>query len=336
MKHVLVTGGLGFIGSHTVVALIEAGYTPVIFDNLCNSRISVLEGITKIAATQPAFIQGDICNKEHLDPLFSRFDFHAVIHFAALKAVGESVEQPLRYYRNNIGGMLNLLHTMQEYGVNRIVFSSSATVYGQSREMPVREDTELPPALSPYGSTKQMGERILQDDPVFHTACLRYFNPIGAHPSGLIGELPLGVPNNLVPFVTQAAAGIRPSLTIFGNDYATSDGTCIRDYLHVMDLAEAHVAALHYLETSAADRPNFDVFNLGTGQGITVKQVVDQFEQVNGVKVPHNYGPRRTGDVEALWADPQKAEKVLGWKARRDLSDMLRDAWNWQQKLSNP
>jgi UDP-glucose 4-epimerase len=334
MKKILVTGGLGFIGSHTAVALMDAGYEPIIFDNLCNSRESALKGIAGITGRMPQFIKGDICNNQDLVQLFSAHQFHAVIHFAALKAVGESVEKPLLYYRNNIGGMLNLLQHMQENGVKQMVFSSSATVYGQSTEMPVHEESPIPPALSPYGSTKQMGEQILRDDPAFHTACLRYFNPIGAHPSGLIGELPLGVPNNLVPFVTQTAAGIRPSLTIFGDDYNTPDGTCTRDYLHVMDLAEAHVAALRFLEKRPVGSAHFEVFNLGTGQGHTVKEVVSQFEKVNGVPVKHTYGKRRTGDVEALWANPAKAEQLLGWKATRDLDTMLRDAWNWQQKLN--
>lgn len=333
MPHVLVTGGMGFIGSHTVVCLMEAGFEPVIFDNLCNSDASVLEGIARITGRKPLFVEGDATQAEDLNRVFEAYPIHSVIHFAALKAVGESVSKPLLYYRNNIGGLLETLAAMQRHQVRNIVFSSSATVYGEAQAMPVTEKTALPPALSPYGSTKQMGERILQDDPYFQTVCLRYFNPIGAHPSGHIGELPRGVPNNLAPYVTQAAAGLREALTVFGDDYPTPDGTAIRDYLHVMDLAEAHVAALRHLEAAAADRPAFEVFNLGTGRAVSVKELLQAFEAVNGIPVPHRIGARRQGDVTELWADPSLAEKQLGWKATRSLEDMLRDAWNWQQHL---
>ena len=332
MKQVLVTGGMGFIGSHTVVSLIEAGFRPVIFDNLCNSSEAVLEGIARITGKTPDFVVGDVTSQDDLISLFNRYEIDAVIHFAALKAVGESSEKPLEYYRNNIGGMICLLEAMQEHGLRDVVFSSSATVYGSAELMPVDEDAPLPPAMSPYGSTKQMGERILFDARMFHSICLRYFNPIGAHPSGFIGELPLGVPNNLVPYVTQTAAGLRRELTIFGDDYNTPDGTAVRDYLHVMDLARAHVAALNRLQQQK-ERPHWEVFNLGTGRPVSVKELVETFEQVNGVTVPRSIGPRRQGDVPELWADPNRAQQVLGWKAEHSLEEMLRDAWNWQQKL---
>lgn len=333
MKQVLVTGGMGFIGSHTVVSLMEAGFRPVIFDNLCNSSEHVLEGIARITGKTPDFVLGDVTSQDDLISLFNRYDIDAVIHFAALKAVGESSEKPLEYYDNNIGGLLALLQEMHLNKVLDIVFSSSATVYGSAANMPVDEDTPLPPAMSPYGSTKQMGERILFDARMFRSICLRYFNPIGAHPSGHIGELPLGVPNNLVPYVTQAAAGVRGSLTIFGDDYNTPDGTAVRDYLHVMDLARAHVAALNRLQQQK-ERPHWEVFNLGTGRPVSVKELVETFEQVNGVPVPRSIGPRRQGDVPELWANPERARKELGWSAKHSLEEMLRDAWNWQQKLA--
>lgn len=332
MKQVLVTGGMGFIGSHTVVSLIEAGFRPVIFDNLCNSSQEVLDGIARITGKTPEFVLGDVTSHDDLISLFNRYDIDAVIHFAALKAVGESSEKPLEYYDNNIGGLLALLKELHLNEVFDIVFSSSATVYGSAARMPVDEDTPMPPAMSPYGSTKQMGERILFDARMFRSICLRYFNPIGAHPSGYIGELPLGVPNNLVPYVTQTAAGLRRELTIFGDDYNTPDGTAVRDYLHVMDLARAHVAALNRLQQQK-ERPHWEVFNLGTGRPVSVKELVETFEQVNGVTVPRSIGPRRQGDVPELWADPNRAQQVLGWKAEHSLEEMLRDAWNWQQKL---
>lgn len=332
MKQVLVTGGMGFIGSHTVVSLMEAGFRPVIFDNLCNSSQEVLDGIARITGKTPEFVLGDVTSHDDLISLFNRYDIDAVIHFAALKAVGESSEKPLEYYDNNIGGLLALLKELHLNEVFDIVFSSSATVYGSAARMPVDEDTPMPPAMSPYGSTKQMGERILFDARMFRSICLRYFNPIGAHPSGYIGELPLGVPNNLVPYVTQTAAGLRRELTIFGDDYNTPDGTAVRDYLHVMDLARAHVAALNRLQQQK-ERPHWEVFNLGTGRPVSVKELVETFEQVNGVTVPRSIGPRRQGDVPELWADPNRAQQVLGWKAEHSLEEMLRDAWNWQQKL---
>jgi len=332
MKQVLVTGGMGFIGSHTVVSLIEAGFRPVIFDNLCNSSEEVLDGIARITGKTPDFVLGDVTSHDDLISLFNRYDIDAVIHFAALKAVGESSEKPLEYYDNNIGGLLALLKELHLNEVFDIVFSSSASVYGSAARMPVDEDTPMPPAMSPYGSTKQMGERILFDARMFRSICLRYFNPIGAHPSGYIGELPLGVPNNLVPYVTQTAAGLRRELTIFGDDYNTPDGTAVRDYLHVMDLARAHVAALNRLQQQK-ERPHWEVFNLGTGRPVSVKELVETFEQVNGVTVPRSIGPRRQGDVPELWADPNRAQQVLGWKAEHSLEEMLRDAWNWQQKL---
>lgn len=334
MKRVLVTGGMGFIGSHTVVSLMEAGFEPVIFDNLCNSSETVLEGIAQITGVKPLFVQGDVTSAEDLDTLFKQHKIDAVIHFAALKAVGESSEKPILYYRNNIGGLISLLEAMQAHGVRDIVFSSSATVYGLATQMPVDEDTPLPAAMSPYGSTKQMGERILFDAPTFSSICLRYFNPIGAHPGGHIGELPLGIPNNLVPYVTQTAAGLRSTLTIFGDDYNTPDGTAVRDYLHVVDLARAHVAALNRLK-QVHKRTHWEVFNLGTGKPVSVKNLVETFERVNGVPVPRVMGARRQGDVPELWANPDRARRVLGWTAVHSLEEMLRDAWNWQQKLGS-
>ncbi len=332
MRQVLVTGGMGFIGSHTVVSLMEAGLQPVIFDNLCNASEQVLEGIARITGKTPDFVKGDVTSHDDLNNLFQRYEIDAVIHFAALKAVGESSEKPLEYYRNNIGGLISLLEVMRQHQVLRIVFSSSATVYGSAEQMPVGEDSPLPPAMSPYGSTKQMGERILFDARMFQSICLRYFNPIGAHPTGHIGELPLGVPNNLVPYVTQAAAGVRGALTIFGDDYNTPDGTAVRDYLHVVDLAKAHVAALQRLRT-VQDRDHWEVFNLGTGNPVSVRTLVETFERVNGVPIPRKMGARRQGDVPELWANPERARKILGWTAQHSLEEMLRDAWNWQQKL---
>lgn len=332
MRQVLVTGGMGFIGSHTVVSLMEAGLQPVIFDNLCNASEQVLEGIARITGKTPDFVKGDVTSHDDLNNLFQRYEIDAVIHFAALKAVGESSEKPLEYYRNNIGGLISLLEVMRQHQVLRIVFSSSATVYGSAEQMPVGEDSPLPPAMSPYGSTKQMGERILFDARMFQSICLRYFNPIGAHPTGHIGELPLGVPNNLVPYVTQAAAGVRGALTIFGDDYNTPDGTAVRDYLHVVDLAKAHVAALQRLR-AVQDRDHWEVFNLGTGNPVSVRTLVETFERVNGVPIPRKMGARRQGDVPELWANPERARKILGWTAQHSLEEMLRDAWNWQQKL---
>lgn len=330
---ILVTGGLGFIGSHTVVKLMQEGFDPVIIDNLSNSEKEVLSGIAKITGRTPAFTRGDVNDPEVLDMLFSQHKIGAVIHFAALKAVGESVEKPLLYYHNNVAGLITLLTAMQNHRIERIVFSSSCTVYGEPEKVPVTESESIKPATSPYGASKQMCETILRDQNWCHTQCLRYFNPVGAHPSGLIGELPLGVPNNLVPYITQTAAGLRNELTIHGGDYPTPDGTCIRDYIHVMDLAEAHIAALkRLLDNQSASR--FETFNIGTGIGGSVLDVVNAFEKSTGIKVPYKVGPRRAGDVVAVWADCSRVNQVLGWKAKLNLEDMMRDAWNWQKMHS--
>ena len=331
---IIVTGGLGFIGSHTVIALHEAGFEPIIIDNLSNSQLSALDGIEKLIGYKPQFAQIDVNDAPALRQLIEESKPHAVIHFAAFKAVGESVEKPLMYYRNNVGGLVTLLEVMKETGLTDIVFSSSCTVYGEPAEIPVKESTITKPAESPYGATKQMGEVILKDNaPWCNTQCLRYFNPIGAHPSAEIGELPLGVPNNLIPYLTQTVAGIRESLTVFGDDYDTPDGTCIRDYIHVVDLAEAHVSAVKRLIDKSYQNA-FEVFNIGTGNGSTVLEVINSFESATGLKVPHTIGGRRAGDVVKVWAETTKVENVLGWKAKRNLETMLRDAWNWQVKLS--
>lgn len=330
---VLVTGGLGFIGSHTVVCLHEAGFEPIIIDNLSNSEISALQGIEELIGYRPAFYQNDISDIPAFSKIFEDHKIDAVIHFAAYKAVGESVEFPLKYYKNNIGGLISVLETMKAYNVNSVVFSSSCTVYGEPDQVPVMEITPMKEAESPYGATKQMGERVLTDNASWcNTQCLRYFNPIGAHPTGKIGELPLGVPNNLIPYLTQTVAGIRKELTVFGDDYDTPDGTCIRDYIHVMDLAEAHVKAVERLLNNKQEEA-FEVFNIGTGTGSSVLEVINTFEDINNIKVPHKIGPRRSGDVVKVWAETSKVENVLGWKAKRSLSTMMKDAWNWQLML---
>jgi UDP-glucose 4-epimerase len=332
MKNILVTGGLGFIGSHTVVSLHEAGYNPIILDNLSNTRIDVLDGLEKLMGKKPVFFQGDVNDAAVYDQIVSQTGIiHAVIHFAAFKAVGESVQQPLKYYHNNVQGLITLLQAMEKQGVANIVFSSSCTVYGEPDQVPVSEVAPIKPAASPYGATKQMGEAILHDCEWLQTQCLRYFNPIGAHPSGLIGELPLGVPSNLIPYLTQSVAGLRPPLTVHGGDYPTPDGTCIRDYIHVCDLAEAHVASLNRL-LEDKQQSHFEVFNIGTGQGYSVLEVLKGFEAATGEKPAYHIGPRRSGDVVAVWANASKASSVLGWQARRNLGEMLRDAWNWQCK----
>ena len=336
---ILVTGGTGFIGSHTTVELQQAGYRVVIVDNLSNSKAEVIDGIEKITSERPAFEQVDCCDLSALKNVFRKYpDIKGIIHFAASKAVGESVEKPLLYYRNNITSLLNLLELMPEYGVKGIIFSSSCTVYGQpSKEnLPVTEKAPIQQALSPYGNTKQINEEIIQD--YIHSGAdikaviLRYFNPIGAHPSALIGELPNGVPMNLIPFVTQTAIGIREQLKVFGNDYDTPDGTCIRDYIYVVDLAKAHVKAMERV----LDNPDTDpveVFNIGTGTGLSTLEVVEGFEKATGVKLNWTYAPRREGDIEKVWGNVEKANKVLGWKAEANIEDVLRSAWKWQLKL---
>ena len=335
---ILVTGGTGFIGSHTTVELQQAGYDVVIVDNLSNSNAEVVDGIEQITGIRPAFEKVDCCDKQALEAVFAKYkDIKGIIHFAASKAVGESVEKPLLYYRNNIVSLLNLLELMPVYGVKGFIFSSSCTVYGQptKEHLPVTEDAPIQEACSPYGNTKQINEEIIRDDihsgaPI-KSVILRYFNPIGAHPSALIGELPNGVPNNLIPFVTQTAMGIRKELKIFGNDYDTPDGTCIRDYIYVVDLAKAHVKAMQ--RVLDMDTEPIEYFNVGTGRGVSTYEVVDKFEKATGVKVNWSYAPRREGDIEKVWANPDKANTVLGWKAETSLEDTLRSAWNWQLKL---
>ena len=335
---ILVTGGTGFIGSHTSVELIEAGYDVVIVDDLSNSKIEVLDGIEKITGVRPAFEQVDLRDREATENVFRKHPkIEGIIHFAASKAVGESVQKPLMYYRNNIVSLVNLLELMPKYGVEGIIFSSSCTVYGQPNpeNLPVTENAPHQKATSPYGNTKEINEQIILD--YIHSGAniksivLRYFNPIGAHPSALIGELPNGVPNNLIPFVTQTAMGIRKELTIFGNDYNTPDGTCIRDYIYVVDLAKAHVAAMKRILDNKSD--NIEYFNIGTGHGNTTREIVETFEKATGVKVNWKFGPRREGDIEKIWGDCTKANTVLGWKADTPLSDVLASAWKWQEKL---
>ena len=336
---ILVTGGTGFIGSHTTVELIQNGYDVVIVDNLSNSNASVVDGIEKITGVRPEFEKVDCCDYAAMENVFEKHKgISGIIHFAASKAVGESVQKPLLYYRNNINSLINLLELMPKHGVKGIIFSSSCTVYGQpsAENLPVTEEAPMQKALSPYGNTKQVNEEIIQD--YIHSGApiksiiLRYFNPIGSHPSALIGELPNGVPMNLIPFVTQTAIGIRKELKIFGNDYNTPDGTCIRDYIDIMDLAKAHVKAMERILNENGTDP-VEVFNIGTGKGLSTLQIVEGFEKATGVKLNWHYAPRREGDIEKVWANPHKANTVLGWKANVDIEDTLRSAWKWQQKL---
>ena len=331
MKNILVTGGLGYIGAHTVVELFNNGYKPIIIDNLSNTNIEVLNRLEQICEHSFSFYNEDVCNTDALTNILKTEAIHGIIHFAAFKAVGESVQEPIKYYKNNIGGMTSLLEAMQNQGINNLVFSSSCTVYGEPDHSPVNELAPIKRANSPYGRTKQMGEDILMDCQGLNTVALRYFNPIGAHASALIGELPIGVPNNLMPFITQTAAGIRPSLTVFGNDYNTKDGTCIRDYIHVVDLAKAHVKALQFIAKNTNN--HFEVFNIGTGNGYTVLEIIKAFETVNQIQLPYQIGNRRAGDVEKVWADAQKAETQLGWKAELGLNEMVQSAWQWQLQL---
>ena len=335
---ILVTGGTGFIGSHTTVELQQAGYNVVIVDNLSNSKIEVLDGIEQITGVRPAFENVDLREKNAVEAVFEKYpQIEGIIHFAASKAVGESVEKPLLYYRNNIVSLINLLELMPKYNVKGIIFSSSCTVYGQPSEdnLPVTEEAPIQKALSPYGNTKQINEEIICD--YIHSGApiksiiLRYFNPIGAHPSAYIGELPNGVPMNLIPFVTQTAIGVRKELKIFGNDYNTPDGTCIRDYIYVVDLAKAHVAAM--ARVLEQDTDAVEVFNVGTGKGVSTLEVVEGFEKATGVKVNWSYAPRREGDIEKVWGNVDKANNVLGWKAETPLEDVLASAWRWQKKL---
>ena len=335
---ILVTGGTGFIGSHTTVELIEAGYNVVIVDNLSNSKIEVLDGIEKITGVRPAFEEVDLRDMAATEAVFAKYpNIEGIIHFAASKAVGESVQKPLLYYRNNVVSLVNLLELMPKYNVKGIIFSSSCTVYGQPKleNLPVKEDCPHQKATSPYGNTKEINEQIITD--YIHSGAniksivLRYFNPIGAHPSAEIGELPNGVPNNLIPYVTQTAMGIRKELTIFGNDYNTPDGTCIRDYIYVVDLAKAHVCAMARVLDQETEPLEF--FNIGTGKGNSTLEIVNTFEKATGVKLNWKFGPRREGDIEEIFGNVEKANKVLGWKAEAKLDDVLRSAWKWQEKL---
>lgn len=336
---ILVTGGTGFIGSHTTVELIQNGYDVVIVDNLSNSNDKVIDGIEGITGVRPAFENVDCCDYTAMEKVFQKYKgIKGIIHFAASKAVGESVQKPLMYYRNNINSLINLLELMPKYDVKGIIFSSSCTVYGQPapENLPVTEEAPLQKALSPYGNTKQINEEIIQD--YIHSGApiksiiLRYFNPIGSHPSALIGELPNGVPMNLIPFVTQTAIGIRDELKIFGNDYNTPDGTCIRDYIDIMDLAAAHVKAIERI-LNVNDTDKLEFFNIGTGTGVSTLQIVKDFEKATGVKLNWKFAPRREGDIEKVWANPHKANTVLGWKATRKIEDTLLSAWKWQLKL---
>ncbi|MDR0698893.1 MAG: UDP-glucose 4-epimerase GalE [Tannerella sp.] len=336
-KKILVTGGAGYIGSHTTVELQNAGYEVVIIDNLSNSNANVIDGIEKITGIRPVFSVTDCNDKEGVEKVMTdNSGIVGIIHFAASKAVGESVQKPLLYYRNNLVSLINLLELMPQHGIRGIVFSSSCTVYGQPDILPVTEDAPIKTALSPYGNTKQINEEIIRDTIYagvpFKSIILRYFNPIGAHPSAEIGELPIGVPQNLVPFLTQTAAGIRTELSVFGDDYDTPDGSCIRDYINVVDLAKAHVVAIDRMLNDKSEE-NLEIFNLGTGRGVSVLELINTFERVTGVKVPHKITGRREGDIEKVWAEPKHANDVLGWKAQESLDDTLRSAWKWQQKL---
>jgi UDP-glucose 4-epimerase len=334
---VLVTGGTGYIGSHTCVELINSGYDVVIVDNLDNSKIDSLDGIEQITGVRPAFEQFDLCNKELLDKFFSKYpNLKAIIHFAAHKAVGESVNNPLKYYHNNIASLVNLLQLMDKYEVSNFVFSSSCTVYGQPKELPVTESAPTLPAESPYGNTKKISEDIIRDTmqakPKLNSIALRYFNPIGAHPTAIIGELPMGVPNNLVPFITQTAAGIHDYLKVFGDDYDTPDGSAIRDYINVNDLARAHVTAISRL-LSSDNKSNYEFFNLGTGKGTSVLEMIKAFQKVTGLKLKYEIVDRREGDIEKVWADTSFANDVLGWKASSTLEETIASAWNWEKNI---
>lgn len=336
---VLVTGGLGFIGSHTVVELQHKGFNVVIIDDLSNSSEKVLDGIVAITGVKPAFEKIDLKEKSKVEDFFARHtDVQGVIHFAASKAVGESVEKPLLYYENNIGTLVYLLKELSKKDKASFIFSSSCTVYGQADKMPITEDAPVKTAESPYGNTKQMGEEIIADTckvvPSLNAIALRYFNPMGAHPSTEIGELPIGVPQNLVPFITQTGIGMREQLSVFGGDYPTSDGTCVRDYIHVVDLAKAHVIALERLLEHKNDA-NFEVFNLGTGTGSTVLEAIQSFERVSGKKLNYKIVDRRPGDITSAYASTEKANKILGWKAESTLDEAMKSAWEWEQKIRN-
>lgn len=337
-KVVLVTGGAGYIGSHTVVELQQAGYDVIIVDNFSNSEKSVIEAIAQITGKLPLLVEFDLSNEQLCQEFFEQYHIDAIIHFAAFKYVGESVQQPLRYYRNNFFTTLNLLSAMEKHAIGNLVFSSSCTVYGEADKLPVTESTPIKPAMCPYGNTKQVIEEILSDicvtNPTLQVIALRYFNPIGAHPSALIGELPSGIPQNLIPYVTQTAMGIREFLQVYGNDYNTPDGTCLRDYIHVVDLAKAHVAAIKRME-NIKNKDNYEVFNIGTGKPTSVLEIINAFERVTQQKLPYKIVGRREGDVEKVWADTQKANEVMNWKAQLNLEEMLSSAWNWELALKN-
>jgi UDP-glucose 4-epimerase len=334
---IVITGGTGYIGSHTAAELIEEGYEVILIDNLFNSEAVVADWIGEITGKTPRLETFDLCDKEKLEKFFNtNKDITGIIHFAAYKAVGESVKNPLEYYRNNLVSLINILEGMKQHNIHYMVFSSSCTVYGQPEKLPVAEDSPFQPAVSPYGNTKQIGEEIIMDyvsaETEIQAISLRYFNPIGAHPSGLIGELPRGVPENLVPLITQTAYGLRDELEVFGNDYKTPDGTCIRDYLHVVDLAKAHVIALKRL----IERKNlrgYEVFNLGTGKGVSVLEAIRSFENVTGIKLKIRIVGRRAGDIEKIWADPSFANRELGWKSVNSLDEAMRTAWEWEKNI---
>ncbi len=338
MGTIMVTGGTGYIGSHTVVALQNSGFDVVIVDNLSNSSSDTIKGIKDITGVKPAFEQVDCTDISALRNVFSKYpNIDGIIHFAALKAVGESIQQPVRYYRNNIGSLLNILELMSEFNISNIVFSSSATVYGAPDQSPVTEETPLKAAMSPYGNTKVIGESIIRDtaraNQNIHAILLRYFNPIGAHPSAKIGELPTGVPNNLLPYITQTAAGIREKLSIFGDDYDTPDGFCVRDYIDVNDLAAAHVVAVKRM-IDKKQKSQTEVFNLGTGCGVSVMELIQSFERATGVKLNYTIADRRPGDIAAIWANVELANNELGWKSVKTLEDTLLSSWNWQKNIS--
>lgn len=335
---VLVSGGAGYIGSHTAVELIGAGFDVVIVDNLSNSDRNAVEGVRRITGVEVPFVEADCCDRAAFRKVFEQYEFDSVIHFAASKAVGESVLEPMKYYRNNLTSFMNVIDLMREFGRQNIVFSSSCTVYGEPEKQPVTERTPRKPAESPYGNTKTMCEDILRDSLKAYDGlkgiALRYFNPIGAHPSALIGELPRGVPQNLIPYITQTAAGIRECLSVFGDDYPTPDGSCIRDYIDVVDLARAHVAAIRRM-IDGKNKDKYEIFNIGTGRGVSVLELVHRFEEANGVKINYKIVGRRAGDIIAIWADPTLANTELGWKAERSLDETLRAAWAWEKHLRN-
>jgi UDP-glucose 4-epimerase len=335
-KRILVTGGAGYIGAHTVVELMQSGYEPIIIDNLSRTDDRLLKGIEKITTHKPVFYQGNCIDKNFLRKLFSdQAPISGVMHFAAYKSVGESVQKPLEYYHNNVGSLVSLLEVMGEFKVTDLIFSSSCTVYGQPDHIPVNENAPFKRAESPYGATKQMCERILEDvyPKGLRAVSLRYFNPIGAHPSALLGELPIGVPNNLVPYITQTAIGKRERLTVFGNDYDTPDGSCVRDFIHVVDLAIAHVKAIEYLERQPAST-SIDVLNLGTGIGVSVLELIERFQKATGIKLNYTIGPRRPGDVEKTYADPSKVNGQLKWYTKYSIEEALLHAWKWEEKLA--